>query len=75
MSDGDEEISDEENGEEEDGEDEDGEMVDGINVVREHSGDFSGLASKSSNLYSYEKFARLRWRDVIYGDAGLFKEN
>lgn len=43
------------------------EMVDGMKVVRSHTGDYSALKSKATNLFSFNRMERIRWKEVIYG--------
>ncbi|CAD5223571.1 unnamed protein product [Bursaphelenchus okinawaensis] len=45
----------------------------GLNVISEHSGDFSGLRKKSKLNYKFET-GRIRWKDLVYGDALDIKE-
>ncbi|CAD5232271.1 unnamed protein product [Bursaphelenchus xylophilus] len=46
---------------------------DGLGIISEHSGDFSGLKKKSKLNYNFG-VGRIRWKDLVYGDA-LDKEN
>lgn len=46
-----------------------GQMMDGMKVIRTHTGDYSGLQSKATNLFSFNRDERIRWKHVIYGAA------
>lgn len=47
-------------------------IVDGMKVVHSHTGDYSGLKSKTTDLFSFNRMERIRWKDVIYGGMNLF---
>jgi ribosome biogenesis protein BMS1 len=40
-----------------------------MKVVKAHTGDYSGLKSKATNLFSFNRDERIRWKHVIYGDV------